>query len=367
MKSTFNKNRGFSLMELLIAIAILSIIMVAIGSFLTTTLHTQSRTSKEIEVQDEAQRIYYQMADILMQATYVRVQPVDGNAYEYDTTDKKMGTTATNLFADAVGVDTDKIAYISENYPNYQLTGTSNVTPRKIIVDYTNGYLYNEKDIKYPEAGAEIDERDATASYTLKSFRRLNETVSGTQHKYYVIPKYIYVEYSNEDTLIDSTERVTQKIYKKKYSNSNATTEISTEVEVVTKSTPKTNYVIFKFDQSSGSLYMYRFDGSATVPDRDHCFEKAVAAIDGKKYDAAKKQLPVEGLVSSNVKEMYISADPDENSFDIDLNIESTRYAGHRYEMLQTVNFRNNNVLTTKPQLLLKWKGKTSTPAPGTP
>lgn len=376
MKNTYKKNKGFSLMELLIAIAILSIIMVAIGSFMTTTLHTQSKTSKEIEIQDEAQRIYYQMADILMQATYIRVEPQDGTAYTYEKvaknknadnkemkavdSDKAIFAGATTE-ADKIGEDTGyKLGYVSENYPNYQLSNVANASQRKVIVSYTSGNLYNEKDVAYPKAGSELD-GDGDAGYQLKSFRVLNKD----SKKYYVKPKYIYIEYSNADTAIDSTERRTQKIYKKKYANYDDVTEVSTEVEVVTQSTPKTSYVIFMYDELTGALYMSRSDASATVPDANHCFAKAVEEISKKKVTKAEytsnKKLKIEGLVSSNVKSLYISANPDENSFDIDLDIENSRYSRYHYDLKQTVNFRNDNVLTTKPQLRLKWKGDDKT------
>ena len=78
------KNKGFSLVELLIAIAILSIIMVMISSFITTTLNSNNKAKREIQVQEEAQRIYYQISDLIMQASYIRVTTADGTAYVYD-------------------------------------------------------------------------------------------------------------------------------------------------------------------------------------------------------------------------------------------------------------------------------------------
>ncbi len=361
------KNKGFSLIELLLSIAILAIIMVALGSFLTTTLHSQDRVSRDIQNQDEAQRIYYQLADILMQATYVRVQPVDDKGYEYNATDKVIDkSTATSMFADlGSSVDASKLYYISENYPNYQLQNQPNLNSRKVIVDYTNGYLYNEKNEKYPVADDtnvrdgsgnittvnSIDEDQSTGAI-LKSFRILDGAT-----KYYVMPKYIYIEYSMSDTVADSTETVTQKKI--------GSTE-TFNVEVVTKSTEKKNYVIFKYDDKDGFLYMYRFDndGSITVPDSDHRYAKAVEAIDKlTTYDKSTKRRNVKGLVSSNIDELYISASPDNNSMDVDMIIQDSKYSTKQYKFKETVNFRNNNVLTTKPQLLYKWTG-TSTPTP---
>lgn len=370
------RNKGFSLIELLLSIAILAIIMVAISSFLTSTLHSQDRVSREIKNQDEAQRIYYQLADILMQATYIRVQPVDQYGYEYNTTDKSVDKTKQkDLFGDIdSGVDTSKIYYISENYPNYQLIDLPNAKQRKVIVDYENGYLYNESNQKYPMDDAAVGttetteadgttsteeviaksriDRDYNANNILKSFRVLDGNT-----KYYVMPKYIYIEYSMADTEATSTESVIQK----KVDGSgdiNAT--------VVTSKSTKKNYVIFKYDDKDGFLYMYRFenDGSTFVPQKDS-YANAVKKIDSiTQYDSSSKRRKVDGLVSSNISELYISASPDNNTMDLDMIIQDSKYTSKQYKFFETVNFRNNNVLTTKPQLLYKWTGGSTTTTP---
>lgn len=71
MKS--KNNQGFSLVELLIAIAILSLIMIALASFMGTTTNSYVRSRNDREIQQAGQEVFDMMADKLMQAQLVRV------------------------------------------------------------------------------------------------------------------------------------------------------------------------------------------------------------------------------------------------------------------------------------------------------
>ena len=79
MKKT--NNQGFSLVELILAIAILAIIMVALASFMGTTTRTYTRTKNDIEVQEKGQQLYDSIADKMMQATCIRIGTSDGSEY----------------------------------------------------------------------------------------------------------------------------------------------------------------------------------------------------------------------------------------------------------------------------------------------
>lgn len=79
MKKT--NNQGFSLVELVLAIAILAIIMVSLASFMGTTTRTYTRTKNDIEIQEKGQQVYDSISDKLMQATCVRIGTSDGKEY----------------------------------------------------------------------------------------------------------------------------------------------------------------------------------------------------------------------------------------------------------------------------------------------
>ncbi len=78
MKKTHNQ--GFSLVELLIAIAILSLIMVALASFMGSTTNVYTTTRNDIELQRTGQEVYDMIADKIMQASEIRIGS-NGNEY----------------------------------------------------------------------------------------------------------------------------------------------------------------------------------------------------------------------------------------------------------------------------------------------
>lgn len=66
-------NQGFSLVELILAIAILAIIMVAVGSFMNSTTRVYNRTKNSIEIAQTSQDLYDLISDKIMQAKEIRI------------------------------------------------------------------------------------------------------------------------------------------------------------------------------------------------------------------------------------------------------------------------------------------------------
>lgn len=73
MNKKLNSNRGFTLIELIIAIAVLAFLMTAISSLMTSSLITNRKTQADIEVQTTAQETYNKITDALMQAKAIYV------------------------------------------------------------------------------------------------------------------------------------------------------------------------------------------------------------------------------------------------------------------------------------------------------
>lgn len=73
MNKKLNSNRGFTLIELIIAIAVLAFLMTAISSLMTSSLITNRKTQADIEVQTTAQETYNKITDALMQAKSVYI------------------------------------------------------------------------------------------------------------------------------------------------------------------------------------------------------------------------------------------------------------------------------------------------------
>lgn len=294
-----NVNKGFSLIELLIAITLLSIILIMVTQFMSTTSWAVTRTQKNQNIQTEAMEVGGKISDSFMQATYVRVRAAaGGDVYDLDADmdqwqkDRNAGAAVDNLIGDLV----------VDNYPNYLKAG---VTDRQIILNEADYTFLDINDYTYPLA----DDYDQT---NVQSFRVLTKerATNPSAKSLYVKPEYIYIQYQKKATVAGA----------------------STDA-----------YVIYYF--TGRDIYMARGD--------------LLAGADG--FNAAVGQVNAnvaasEGLLSSNVSDCYFSADTEANTLFIDMLFENERYEGYTYNYVDSVVLRNTNVLTVPPQKMYKKK-----------
>lgn len=287
-----NKNKGFSLIELLIAMTILSIIMIMVTQFMGTTSGALSKTKKNLKIQTKAMEIGTQLSDTLMQAKYIRVATQDGRVYELDTT---LGPKKKNRTVSDVGdVNGDLVV---DNYPNWN-NGTSD--ERTIIYNPNTYKLVDKNGNAYP-LSSDPD------TIGVVSFRRLkNELPSGNYQQLYVKPMFIYVVYQ-------------------------------------AKKEDGTLYDAFAIYQINGnSLYVGRGDMPAVVSGDGYA--NAFSSLSG-----------TEGLITDDLVDFYLSADSDGNALFIDFVLQDGRYKQYNYNYVETVQFRNSEVLTVRPQKLNKY------------
>ncbi len=133
-------NQGFSLVELILAIAILAIIMVALASFMGTTTRTYTRTKNDIEVQEKGQEIYDSIADKMMQATCIRIGTSDGNEYYSYPSEKKYDFSGIDDVSKA-----QKISYMSIAYERKAGTGEYMAVADTYYYDSANKQLYMKR------------------------------------------------------------------------------------------------------------------------------------------------------------------------------------------------------------------------------
>lgn len=94
-------NQGFSLVELLIAIAILSLIMIALASFMGTTTNSYVRSRNDIELQQTGQEVFDMISDKLMQAKLVRIGTMNREYAAVGTAGSKKAGADFALLDDA--------------------------------------------------------------------------------------------------------------------------------------------------------------------------------------------------------------------------------------------------------------------------
>ena len=76
-------NKGLTLIELLVSLAILSIFMITVTYFVTTTTKSTKKTKQQITVQQESKEVYETLRDTIMQASCVVINATglaSGNA-----------------------------------------------------------------------------------------------------------------------------------------------------------------------------------------------------------------------------------------------------------------------------------------------
>ncbi len=87
------KNKGFSFVELIIVVAILSIVMIMVSQFMMSTVNTYTRTNADNKVQANAQETYDKIANHIMMAQAVKISTTSIKT-ETITEERKISTGA---------------------------------------------------------------------------------------------------------------------------------------------------------------------------------------------------------------------------------------------------------------------------------
>lgn len=327
MQEQMNKNRGFTLVELLISMALLSIIMLMVTQFMSSTSAAEKKTKQNLKVQEEANEVMTNLADSLMQANYICVSPSDDSTYLLE---KTSGSRTESLSPTAIDtLTTDKkgkidFRLVSDNYGNYVKPATA-TDERKVIIDMDTYQLLGEKkDTFYPLPG-DLE----SPPVDVRSFRVLKQEVGGKETYVYIQPAYIYAEYTVSGTNPDGTdyENLCNVIYR------------------------------FKYTTDGGSIYMYRSSEDTDLgKDTTERFNAAKYNVDRLSGDT--------GRLTKNLTDFYLSADAEGNALLADVLFEIN---GYKFNSADTINFRNSQVLTVRPQNTYKKAGSGSSGGGATP
>ena len=285
-------NKGFSLVELLVAIAIMSIILMMVVQMMGSSSVALRKTRKKLELQTEAMEFREQFSDILMQARYIRVMSEDKNTYTLDTS---LDSTNNRRKRDVTAVGTVTGSLVSDNYPNLTAAGDKDLDIYMNKGTYT---LYGKDRLgtQYP---ASIDSM-------IQSMRILTDGAPLGQ-SYYIIPSYIYVRYQMDET--NNTEQ----------------------------------YAMFHFVKDGDSYKVFVDKGTINNID--------TSVVDGfftaKSYVDSKAGL--NGLMSDKVKDVYFSADVAANTVYVDIQFENAKYTNQTYEYRDAISLRNTYALSVPP------------------
>lgn len=94
MKKINKDNSGFTLIELIIAMAVLAFLMTAVGTLMGSSIASHKKQKAEIQVHTSAQETYNQLTDSIMQAREVVVIGYEsGTAYDFSVPGVDAGAT----------------------------------------------------------------------------------------------------------------------------------------------------------------------------------------------------------------------------------------------------------------------------------
>ena len=72
-------NRGVTLIELLVSLTILAVFMTSVTYFISTMSRDTTKTKKHVQVQQDSQKVYDEISQMIMQAKCV-IMEIDGIA-----------------------------------------------------------------------------------------------------------------------------------------------------------------------------------------------------------------------------------------------------------------------------------------------
>jgi len=376
------QNQGFSLIELLISMALLSIVMVMVVTFMGSSQAAYRKTKSNLNLQTEAMQVMEQMSDTMMQASYIRIATKDKGMYyinkeEPSSTNKRTVTEVKDTDYHAI----EDYDFVPDNYGNYALNCDLTEDSREVIVDFDNAdmslryRLVDRSDKAYP-----LDsDKDLITGTGVRSFRALRPmiNVSGIEvadDYRYIKPEFIYLEY------LDSAN--VQKVSKeKKDEHGNVVKDDAGNPVFEDVYEYGLYHVIYYITDITSerndtcSIYMYR---KRTDPGdytenyktmKEHIlkdmlgYSSADKAKQEKSYTAFTTEeesittSDVEGLVTNKISDFYVSADSDGNSLLCNILFKDS---GYEYNSVESVNFRNSSVLTVRPQKLYKRMDKST-------
>ena len=101
MKDKIKSNSGFTLIELIIAMAILAFMMTAVCAFMSSSVATYKKSKADITVHNSAQETYDQITDSIMQATDIYVlgyiAPSGDDVLDFEISDRDVQDSNIDL------------------------------------------------------------------------------------------------------------------------------------------------------------------------------------------------------------------------------------------------------------------------------
>lgn len=136
-------NKGFTLIELIVALAVMSLLMIAVVGLMIMNTATNKRLKADSAVQSEAGELYEHVNDCVMQANYIEIT-ADGTTYK--NVDKSDSHSFTKMTDTTNGYPFEKMVIkYSVNYNSaYGSGGTGDKDTCTVTFEYdsASGIMY---------------------------------------------------------------------------------------------------------------------------------------------------------------------------------------------------------------------------------
>ena len=140
-------NKGLTLIELLVSLAILSIFMITVTYFVTTTTRSTKKTKQQLTVQQDSKEVYETLRDTIMQASCVVI----------NTTGLASGDASGSASASSASGDPDTLVRKTSGFEAALSSGTEVQLVSKAAFD-TMSYVKETQAASL--GGGSSDDRD---------------------------------------------------------------------------------------------------------------------------------------------------------------------------------------------------------------
>lgn len=316
-------NRGFTLIEMLLALAILAIFMVCVTAFVASSSKSTKQTKKQVKVQQDTQEVYDTIFDSVMQATALIINTKELASGDGTASGSAVPAASSDASADArvrkseqfdaklaAGEEVylfssaayDNIEFVKKNYEPDAAGGASAIQDAKqkyltehpdITISNPTGFIYtqNNKEVLNPDGNV--------VNSTSTKITEKKNVISMAQFwgamAVFSLPDMEYAAFDDREYVVEGIGTGSVKI-------SDTEKLCSTIV----------------YDKDKKSIYLNR----------------DTTAIDFTPNENNR--------IADNCTEFTIKVAPDKNSVTLKLTLSD---AGYSYTVGGVVNIRNNNIL----------------------
>lgn len=221
MKNNKNNNSGFTLVELIIAMAVLAFLMTAVGTLMGSSVASHRKQKAEIRVHTSAQQTYNQITDSIMQSKEVVIVGYESSTpYNFSVPGADMGATPALTY---YVKDSEMVEYLKLNPKVFGLGSFDTTAKIKYFSDLdADDVIYVKKIAIMTSAPIDLnyvpgETLNGSGGYSMKNTFATGGPVSEDVSMIRVASSSDYVFQANDDMVNIYTFEGSNMYYEKQY------------------------------------------------------------------------------------------------------------------------------------------------------